>query len=199
MQILRETWNLRPPHSQGGTNMKNDKLSPIICVICVMIMLIGFTGFGYLASTDYFRGEQGPQGIPGIQGPRGYTGPTGQQGLKGDTGQTGTTGAQGPRGASGRDAPVNHPPIITLVNNTGWHNCYTYSLTINITDQDNDDLKIIFHYSLDNTTWHQHTTRFNTGEHNVEKRLSQNTIYWLVEAWDGTDITTQTYTYTITG
>lgn len=176
--------------------MKNDKLSPIICVICVMIMLIGFTTLGYLASTDYFKGEQGPQGIPGPQGPRGYTGPTGPQGPKGDTG---ATGAQGPRGASGKDAPTNHPPIITLINNTGWHNCYTYSLTINITDQDNDNLKITIYYSLDNITWQHHTNRFNTGEHNVEKRLSQNTIYWMIEAWDGTDITTQTYTYTIIG
>ena len=186
--------------------MKHDKLSPIICVICVMILFIGFAGFGYLASTDYFQGERGPQGLQGIQGPKGNTGATGPQGPKGDTGDKGATGSTGP---SGRNAPINKPPQIEIMNLSGYtlstkcHTEYTYNITVQIHDSDDTTIHTTISYREDNTSlWTQKqeyighgvcSTTYSFSDYSPENHI----VYWLVESWDGTDITSEEYNYTL--
>jgi hypothetical protein len=160
--------------------MKNDKLALVISILSVFILLIGFSGFGYLASTDYFKGNQGDS-IKGDTGDPGYTpiygidyhdgidgsapahewngtrirfmNPDGSWGAWVDLkGEKGNTGSRGPAGKDA-DAPVNHLPVIGLLNlsNCSVGKCGTYFLiNISISDVDTDLLHAVIHYRFCN-------------------------------------------------
>jgi hypothetical protein len=186
--------------------MKNEtKINAIGLVIMLGATgaIVAWGGTGHFNGQDGLQGLQGPQGPPGVQGPQGKQGlqgppgKDGKNGANGKNGVNGATGPQGPPGKNGKDAPVNIPPTITLINLTGKHNCYTYTITIDITDPDDTNIQTTFYYSLDNQSWIQCGAQFGTGEHTIKETINQKTIYWIVQAWDGSDLTTQTYTYTI--
>lgn len=132
--------------------MNASKLSLVISLLTFFIMVGGFTTWGYFASTDYFKGDQGLQGIQGSVGPhgsqgiQGIQGEQGEQGEKGDTGPVGLRGHTGPSGSSGVSAPVNHPPVIGLLNlsNCTVGKCGIYFLiNVSITDVDADLLHAV--------------------------------------------------------
>ena len=151
-------------------------------------------------------GQQGLRGLPGINGSQGPRGATGSSGI----GSVGATGPQGLQGLPGKDAPVNNPPNITLINLSGHckHSCkyeYTFNITVFINDIDNDTVHTTISYKESNASgpWTLLSESILLGNCSSSITFtygsshSPKTLYWLVESWDGSDISIQTYQYTI--
>jgi hypothetical protein len=197
--------------------MKNILGTAALVVAVVAIILAGTAV--YLNREVGPTGPQGNQGIPGAQGIPGINGTQGPKGNNGSQGPRGPSGSQGPKGDS---APINEPPKISLisVNNTYYvppcHNYHkhTYNITVFVDDPENDNMQVTFYYSYNTGgPWNDVSTFFgHDGNYSATTDLMYTVpapatdiitcchkpIYWLVEAWDGSDITTATYNCTIT-
>jgi hypothetical protein len=189
--------------SERGVDEKMKKTTIIMSVIATLLLLEA-GGLMYLSKSGYFNGAQGPQGFKGIQGERGLQGSPGIQGVKGDKGSKGdpgprgATGETGSQGPPGKDAPVNHPPEIDLSNMSVVHHChhYTYSIIVNVTDLDDDTLHINFYYRNDtNGSWIlTYEIAGDGGVYNTSKDVCDpDSFYWMVEAWDGSDLSMRIY------
>lgn len=173
-------------------------MSKIISYIAIIVSVLSLMVAGLAVGLNREPGPEGKQGL---------IGPQGTQGIKGDTGSQGPTGA---------NAPVNNLPTINLLNTNGnyigiipriLNYCkYVYGITVSVKDLDKDTLKISFYYS-DSTTgpWNDVSVFYGTnGSYYTSQEFTytipqgSKRIYWLVEAWDGSDITTSIYPYTIT-
>jgi len=177
-----------------------------IIVVAIAALLLDAGVLYYWQQTDAFVGPQGQRGIQGEQGIQGLQGRPGDPGIKGETGskgRQGETGPQGPAGVDGedgQDAPINVPPTITLINVTGYHKYYGYkhNLSVLVEDVDDSDLKITFYYAFFNGSWIQHSIVYGgDGNYTVSQYSGHKTMYWLVEVWDGSDISFEQYEYTV--
>ena len=185
----------------------------VVCVLFVMLVLCLQTGaLWYLCDSGYFDGEQGPRGLQGdrgLQGPQGIQGVPGPQGEKGDKGDTGDRGPRGYTGASGSDgvdgsdgsdAPVNTPPVISLLNLSCVNKkcALSYSISVSVFDADNDSLSVSFYYRTCNTSnWVLLVESGGvSGVYSVSVLLGKgNDCYWRVKADDGSDLTFGYYDY----
>jgi hypothetical protein len=177
----------------------------------------GNDGYSPVKGTDYndgIDGNDGKDGEPGTMGPIGPQGLKGDKGDKGDTGATGATGPkgdngqQGPPGQNGKDAPINQPPTIELKYLSGTHKkCdgYTFNITIHITDADDSSVHTTISYAescdphLGYSTWIKVSEFVGNNVNGIGSvsLKSATSVFWLVESWDGSDITDQVYEYTI--
>lgn len=181
-------------------NKKMEK-STQIGVICIAILLIIAGAIAGAISIGEFKGKDGKEGVKGIQG------------IKGDTGIQGPKGDKGDRGVN---ASINKLPEISLATMTGdyvgiiptyWNYCkYTYGISVLIDEPEDEIMKITFYYSDTSAgPWNEvsvfsgkdgkysTTTSFTYSSYQGKK-----TIHWLVEAWDGSDISIGEYSYAIT-
>jgi len=172
----------------------------MLAMTCALAFWSGTGRFNGKDGLNGLKGIQGPQGEQGIQGVPGRNGATGLQGPKGDTGSHGATGAKGEKGDPGRDAPVNQPSVITLMNiSVSTKKCggYTYSLTVNVSDPDDTSSQVDFYSSNDNLSWIQVSEQFGLGVHVFQLTSGSSSVFLLVKAWDGSELTTQKYDYMI--
>ena len=168
-----------------------------IGIVCIAVMLLIAGAIAGGVATGVFKGEQGDKG---------------DKGDKGDS----IVGPQGPPGPAPTPLPPNNEPIIELITQSGSYvtifpsiinSCkYTYNIVVGVEDVDEDDLKVQFYWADSvGGPWTLHETYFNgNGEYGTSiifKYTSaptlSKTLFWLVEAWDGQDITTEIYSYTI--
>ena len=145
-------------------------------------------------------------------------GPKGEQGLPGECGESGPEGPIGPQGPPGLDAPINNKPSIRLITQSGSYVGYfpkvinkhkfTYDIHVYVDDLDDDTIRVTFYYSEDSTTTKSWTLKDvffgKSGEYKATAVFemdtfapAKKTLYWLVEAWDGSAITTETFSYTV--
>jgi len=141
-------------------------------------------------------------------------GPKGSIGQIGPIGPTGATGATGPQGLPGKDginAPVNKLPIIKLNNMGGnyvailpriCNYCkYEYTISVVIDDPEDETMKVTFNYANSiSGPWNEVSVFYGkdgtysaTTEFQYETPQGVKKIYWLVEAWDGSDISTEIF------
>jgi len=173
----------------------DNKLILVTLFIAVIALILGGASFALR--------EKGPIGATGAIGP---IGPQGIKGDKGVTGDKGTIGPQGPQGPPGTPAPVNTYPSIHMNVLGGKHvaNDYYFWLNATIKDVELDNMHMKFYYktSLSNS-WSLLKEYIGIGStFNITKSIhdtanSNHTLYWLVEAWDGSDISLKNYMYTI--
>jgi hypothetical protein len=154
------------------------------------------------------KGDIGPPGINGTSGNGTGIGPKGDNGDKGDKGDTGIRGPPGNNGLPGEDAPVNSPPVIELIGLSGYHKkCdgYLFNITVHVSDADDISVHTTISYAeacdphLGYSTWVK-VSEFvgnNVDGFGCVSLKCSKTVYWLVESWDGSDITNQAYQYTI--
>lgn len=172
-----------------------------IAIVIFVILLLEAGGIAYLATqTDTFVGPMGPQGIQGVQGEKGVQGIKGDPGVKGDTGQKGAKGdqgSQGPTGTKGQDAPINVPSVIELINMSyyyKWH-AYHHILNISVYDEDDTNLHIYFYYWMCDQ-WVKLEEQFGgSGIYSAELVYFHSDVTWMVEVWDGQDLSQQPFTY----
>jgi hypothetical protein len=171
-----------------------------VAVIAVLFAIIALILGGVAVAMNR---TPGPIGKNGTNGTNGITGPIGPQGIKGDKGATGATGPQGPAGTS---APVNTNPSIKLNSIGGKHILHDYNFWLNVSfkDIDNDNMHMNIYYRTNlSNSWTMFKEYIGIGStHNVTKCIhdhvdANHTIYWLTEAWDGSDITLNNYISTI--
>jgi len=171
----------------------NNNLGTIAIIIAIVALI--FSGVAVALNR-----EAGPQGE---KGPVGLTGP---QGIKGDTGA---------QGSPGNSAPSNLIPTIKLVYMDGDYTgifpivcnyCkYTYGITIQVDDPEDETMKETFYYSDKSTgPWNEVSVFYGkdgtysaTQEFKYDFPQGTKKIYWLVEAWDGSDIVTEIFPQTI--
>jgi hypothetical protein len=179
----------------------------------ILIVLIA-----YNLQAGNFNGKTGAQGLKGatVIGPKGDKGDPAHTPILGvdyfiKNGINGTNGKDGVgrTGPAGKDAPVDNPPMIVLVDLNGSvthpSKCvynYTFSISVNVSDQDLDALHTKISY-LDNGVYilvgeYLDRDTFTASASLLYHSPAQNlTISWLVESWDGTKITNFTQDYTI--
>lgn len=143
-------------------------------------------------------------------------GPIGPQGNIGPIGPTGNQGIQGEPGKNGTDAPINKPPIVRVITQTGdfirifptiLNNCkYTFGVTVTVEDNDDSSMMIMFYHKLTkNGPYTQGDIFFGgNGEYSSTivypyENLVPGTLtnYWLIVAWDGADISSAECKYTL--
>ncbi len=168
-------------------------LSTAAIIVAIVAIMISCVAVG-------LNREEGPKGDTGL------TGPTGPKGA------TGAIGATGEPGINGLDAPINQPPTIKLVNMGGnyagivpiiCNYCkYTYTITVAVDDPEDETMRTTFYYCEGTSSgpWHEVAVFFGkdgqyTATHTFQYSSPQGIkkIYWLVEAWDGSDITTEIF------
>lgn len=190
----------------------------IAIAIAVIAILLAVSALGLLLKNDHYglvKGTDGPQGIQGIQGKtgeRGLRGIQGEQGPKGDRGLSGLSGSDGSNGRNGKDCIPNKAPVIENIslNGTWWYvPCtryyYQFNLTVSIDDPENDNLHIYTYYRFNESFEWEKIQEYigSDGIYNITKTICRffepvnQTIYLLVEVWDGSDISLADYTYTI--
>ena len=187
-----------------------------IAIFIVIALILGSIGtLGYITKPKEItgpRGFQGIQGLRGIKGDKGDTGANGSQGERGLTGPrgssggTGATGATGPQGPTGADAPINVFPQIELVSmsmTNGFHSC-TFHITVNVTDSDNDNLHIKFYEDWKNTSdWDLAGEQIGANGLYTQTYTRSHlpsypyTFHWMVEVWDGQDISVSKFDYQV--
>jgi len=146
---------------------------------------------------------------PGPKGEDGYTP------IKGVDYFNGKDGINGTDGRDGTDVPINQPPSISLVYLTGdyagiipviFNYCkYTYGITFKIDDPEDETTRATVYFSENSTgIWIEIGSFFGIdGKFSILKNFKycvpqgKKTIYWLIEAWDGSDVATKVYSYTI--
>jgi hypothetical protein len=143
-------------------------------------------------------------------------GPVGLKGDKGLVGPAGQNGIQGQPGINGTDAPINKPPIIRVLTQTGdfvrifptiLNNCkYTFGVTVSVMDSDDSNMMIMFYHKLTkNGPYIQGDIFFGgNGEYSSTviypyENIIPGTLtnYWLIIAWDGADISSAECKYTL--
>ena len=151
----------------------------IMVLIAIAIILGGIGTLGFITDEE-ITGEPGPQGEVGPQGP---PGPTGDDGI------------------DGIDCTANTKPTIEilfmegLLEDTSYPYKYKFYINTGVTDMDNDSMHIKFYYRTSETSdWTLLSEKIGTsGEYKEMKTYTTwyhpMTLYWLVEAWDGQDIT----------
>ena len=170
-----------------------------IGAILIMVALIICGAVGYGMAIGMFKGEKG-------------------ESIKGDKGNPGYTPIKGIDyfdGKDGKDAPINEPPNISLVYMTGeytgilpvfWNHCkYTYGITFKIDDPEDETVRATVYFSENSTgIWNEIGSFFGVdGKHRMLQEFKycvpqgKKTIYWLIEAWDGSDLATEVFSYTI--
>jgi len=161
-------------------------------------------------------GEKGEKGIQGKPGEQGLQGEKGEKGDRGSSGGSGPRGATGPAGSDGKDCPINEIANVTSFNSTChfWyifepvcHNkkyFYHFDLSVNVTDPEDDNMHISFYYAEDYLTgifypddivWTKiveyiggNSIYSASVEWSNYVLWTNQTILWLVETWDGSDI-----------
>ena len=173
-----------------------EKLTQIgVVAIAVLLLMAGVITYG--ATTGMWKGDKGAKGDTGATGPTGLIGPIGPTGLKGN------------------DAPINVAPTTTLSTMDGefiWifpsylHYCqYTYGISVVVDDPEDQTMRVTF-YCTENLSkpWNEVSVFFGKdGTYSTSESFTYSItqgnkkLYWLVEAWDGSDIKTETFSYTI--
>lgn len=193
-------------------NTKNQKLFNMILLVLVLIaLLISALAIGTALSKEAEKGDKGDKGDTGATGAKGNPGDMGLQGLRGNEGPSGPMGLPGlpgpkgdtgSRGPTGRDAPVNQIPIVTLNNLSYCYNAkppYAYKINITVDDPENDNMHIKFYWSLcNNSKWTLKDEFIGKDGIYISTITFQNQyeiVYFLVEAWDGSDIGLNYYQY----
>lgn len=169
--------------------MKN-KLGILGVIIAVVAIILA----GIAVDLNRVPGPEGKQGIQGIRG---------------------NMGIQGIKGENGCDAPINGPPTINLLDTSGTYvgiiplyinYCkYTYGIQVFVNDPENETMRVTFYYGdKSNGPWNEVAIFYGgDGIYSASKVFiyssyqGKKTIYWLVEALDGSDIATQIYPYMI--
>lgn len=136
-------------------------------------------------------------------------GPEGKQGIQGNV------GSQGIKGENGIDALINELPTINLLDTSGTYvgiiplyinYCkYTYGIHVFVNDPENETMKVTFYYGdYSGGPWNEVAVFYGgDGIYSASKVFiyssyqGKKTIYWLVEAWDGSDISIEKFPYTI--
>lgn len=184
-------------------------MSKILVGIAIIIAIIALLLSGWAALTPGIQGLKGDKGNTGLDGTIGLTGPQGPQGeqgiqgLIGPMGPKGANGATGPKGDDGQDCIPNQLPVVTLMDlnysEDGWKHIFIINITVN--DPEDDNMHINFYYRLNESNeWKLMDGYIGIdGNYSSEKMFCWNpeTIYWLVETWDGSDIGLSYYTYTL--
>ena len=180
------------------------------------IVLIMALAFNLWAGN--FNGKTGAQGPPGdmMTGPKGDKGDPGHTPVLGvdyfvHNGINGVNGRDGigRTGPAGKDAPVNNPPSIELVNLTGYYSTgpfcsydVTFCITVFVSDLDFDALHTTISY-IDEGLFIPIRDYIAQGELVAEVTLTfhgmvqPQTIEWIIEAWDGADLNNSVYSYTV--
>jgi hypothetical protein len=141
--------------------------------------------------------------------------------LKGDTGEKGSkgdTGATGPVGPKGEDCPINEIADIDILNNSGiywsqwfgWPHYknkyyYQFDLLVDVDDPEDDNMHITFYYRENECDLWDEVVEYIGVDGNYIATVTWNkwepavnqTIYWLVETWDGSDLGFNYYNCTI--
>jgi hypothetical protein len=177
-----------------------NKLGVLAVVIAIIALILG-------GAAVALNKEPGPKGAIGAVGPQGIQGLTGPTGPQGNTGAMGPMGPAGPQGPAGADAPANRYPVVTslALNGTHTNNDWKFWLRFTVSDSDHDNMDTNVYYRTNNSASWTLLKNFkgNGSAYNVTKCFHDHvninhTIYWLVQVWDGSDITYKRYTYTIT-
>ena len=174
----------------------NNNLGTIAIILAIVALLLSGVAVA-------FNREAGPEGE------KGAVGLTGSQGPKGDT------GAQGPPGQNGNSASVNLLPTIKLVYMDGnyigimpriYNYCkYTYGITVQVDDPEDETIRVAFYYSDGSAgPWNAVSVFYGKdGKYSASQDFQYTApqgikkIFWLVEAWDGSDIATEVFPQTI--
>jgi len=163
-------------------------------------------------------GDTGPQGPTGSKGATGATGPQGATGATGPSPEVEWDGTmirfqlpdgnwtdwidiQGEQGEPGEDCPANVVATVTEVSNAStywyglfkWH--FQFDLTVDVDDPEDDSMHITFYYRTDEIDPWTQVTEYIDGDDEYSATatwyiypLAEQTCYWLVETWDGSDI-----------
>jgi hypothetical protein len=175
-----------------------NKLGVLAVFLAVIALILGGAAVGLR--------EKGPAGSNGAIGATGPMGPQGPIGNTGATGSTGMTGPIGPQGPAGANAPVNIYPVVASKALGGVHAAqdYKFWLKFAISDANGDNMDTNVYFKCNNTAQWTLLKNFkgNGSTYNVTKTIhdhanTNHTIYWLVQVWDGSDITYKQYTYTL--
>jgi hypothetical protein len=162
------------------------------------------------------NGTTGPRGATGSSGSTGSRGSTGATGEKGDKGDNGDVGPQGEQGPPGQDAPVNNPSEIELLNLSGYYRyktkCtynYVFNITASISDIDDTMMHTTISYMEPSShgygVWTSVSESVGSGEcfgtvsFSYHSSQGSKTLLWLVEVWDGADLSSQVFEYTVEG
>jgi hypothetical protein len=213
--------------------MKTERKIILAVAFIVLFSQLVQAGILYYAiKTDLFKGNQGDAGytpIKGIDYNDGYTPVKGidyddgytpikgidyRDGIDGKTGGRGPTGTGSP-GSPGKDAPVNHPSVITNASFSGYYHedakyhmkWFVFNITVNISDSDSENTYLRFNYRENESNfWTDdglYYTSDGSGTYSDSMQFgyycppANKTIYWGVCIWDGSDITFKEYNYTI--
>jgi len=199
----------------GKEKPNRNGISWLALVIAIVALLIA--GFLNPVGEQGLKGPEGLQGNDGIQGPIGPEGPSGEDGVNGTNGTTGVRGPIGPQGPKGDEGPPgqsqppNELPIVEIndLNGTyreGSHCCYYYNFWINVSvdDPEDDNMHIKFYWRKDPEHRWYLQDEFIGGDGNYSSEYEywkyykcNQTLYWLVETWDGSDIGLNEFEYTI--
>ena len=185
--------------------MRKETVLFVAGVIAVILVMGTVVYMSYLIYDGDLKGKDGVQGIPGVQGKQGVQGIQGEQGRsivgpQGSKGDRGSTGSSGSRGPPGKDAPINNPPVISLVNFSGVQKkCsrYDFVLDVNVSDADDTNLSIEFFTSSDGVNFSQSMTQFDSGVHVFQCSSCSHILYVGVVAWDGSDVSNRVFRYSV--
>lgn len=160
------------------------------------------------------QGIQGPQGVQGPEGLQGPAGPAGATGARGSSGSSGSNGGTGPMGPAGKDCPPNQAALVMPLDVNGSYayspipgpndHLYKFWVNVSVDDPENDSLHVDFYWKHGvNDSWTHNTTFIGVdGNYSASREYRRSsainqTMYWLVETWDGSDIGDYYYNFTV--
>jgi len=181
-------------------------------IIAVIVAIVAILIAGYSIAIEH-EGPGGPEGPSGMIGEIGPQGPVGEQGPPGINGTDGTDGSRGPRGYTGpkgdpgEDCVPNEPPTIDLNSIGGsvisYHSrVFWFNISLNDTDDTNLSIDVYHRFYTGASPWNgpTHYSCKPGDDLYVTKGFTGTThkhIYWLVEVWDGSDLSIEEFEYMI--
>ena len=176
------------------------KILAMITAAVVVGLLIGAGILFVMAGTGIIKGDPGKVGLDGLDGLDGIDGIDGIDGLDGRDGKDGVNGSNGRNGdrgqpgPAGRDAPLNKPSIISIVNmSCSKATCYkkcNYAVVATILDPDDIYMVISIFYDAGEGYIPVKEVVGSSGIYEAHVLITvPMSMQWIIKVWDGQDIT----------